>query len=172
MYYTKDFIPDSGWVSHVSYRWNRKKLENLLKNFPKIKLQEPEAQWEFKLSYYVDQDFNDDDLANLYKFLDDSRIKANVLLTDNTYLDLLPFRASKGNALKYLSYKWKANLSQFITAGNGGNDIDMLKGKTKGIVVSNYSPELEPLKKSKDVYFANTPLAAGVLEGLHHYKRP
>ncbi len=45
----------------------------------------------------------------------------------------------------------------------------MLKGKTKAIVVSNYSPELEPLKKNKHIYFANTPLAIGVLEGITHY---
>ena len=171
LYYTKDFISDSGWNSHISYRWNRKKIETILQNQPKLRLQEPEAQWRFKLSYYVDEDFNEDDLANLYKLLDDNRIKANVLLTDNTFLDLLPYRASKGNALKYLGYKWKVPLEQFITAGNGGNDIDMLKGKTKGIVVSNYSPELESLKKSKDVYFARTSLSQGVLEGIEFYQK-
>ena len=171
LYYTPACIPDSGWESHISYRWDRAKLEKTLLKFPKIRLQEPEAQWQFKLSYYVDKDFGEDDLANLYKFLDDHRFKVNLLLTDNTFLDFLPYRASKGNALKYLSYKWKAPLGHFITAGNGGNDIDMLKGKTKGIVVSNYSPELEFLRKSKDVYFAKRPLAEGVMEGLTFYRK-
>ena len=170
LYYTPDFIPDSGWESHISFRWNRDRLEGLLEKFPKIRLQEAAAQWNFKLSYYVDEDFNGDDLANLYKFLDDHRMKVNVLLTDNTFLDLLPYRASKGNALKYLSYKWKAPLERFITAGNGGNDIDMLKGKPKGIVVANYSPELESLRRSKGVYFSKNQLAEGVLEGIKHYK--
>lgn len=169
LYYTQEFIPDSGWESHISYRWDRERLETLLRKFPKIHLQEPEAQWPFKLSFYVEEDFGEDDLANLYKFLDDNRFKTNVLLTDNTFLDFLPLRASKGNALKYLSYKWNIPLDQFITAGNGGNDIDMLNGKAKGIVVSNYSPELESLKKNRGVYFANSPLASGVLEGLAHY---
>ena len=169
LYYTKDFIPDSGWESHISFRWDRAKLERALGKLEKLKLQEAEAQWKFKLSYYVAEDFDEDDLANVYKTLHDHRIKANILLTDNTFLDLLPVRASKGNALKYLSYKWKIPLEKFVTAGNGGNDIDMLKGKTKGIVVSNYSPELESLKKGKDIYFAETPLAKGVLEGIEHY---
>ena len=136
-----------------------------MQKFPKIRLQEAAAQWNFKLSYYVEDDFNEDDLADLYKFLDDHRMKVNVLLTDNTFLDLLPYRASKGNAMKYLSYKWKAPLEKFITAGNGGNDTDMLKGKAKGIVVANYSPELESLRKRKDVYFAKTKYSEGVLEG-------
>lgn len=170
LYYTDEFIPDSGWNHHISYRWNRIKLESLLQSFPKIRLQEEEAQWRFKLSYYVDPSFTEDDLANLYQFLHDNKMKVNVLLTDNLYLDLLPFRASKGNALKYLSYKWKAPLEQFITAGNGGNDMDMLKGKPKGIVVSNYSPELSVLKNMKDVYFAGKPLVEGVLEGIEFYQ--
>jgi sucrose-phosphate synthase len=45
----------------------------------------------------------------------------------------------------------------------------VLKGKTKGIVVANHSPEMEQLKKSKNIYFAGKPLAAGVLEGINHY---
>lgn len=169
LYYTEEFIPDSGWETHISYEWNRENLEQLLNKFPKLQLQEPEAQWKFKLSYYVDDDFNDDNLAALNKFLDDHNIKANILLTDNKFLDFLPLRASKGNVLKYLSSKWKSPLEQFITAGNGGNDYDMLKGETKGIVVANYSPELESLRKHKDIYFSGTPLAEGVLEGIQYY---
>jgi sucrose-phosphate synthase len=169
LYYTKDFIPDSGWYSYISYQWKRQKLEDLMTKFPKIKLQETNAQWKFKLSYYVDETFNEDDLANLYQLLDTHRLKANILLTDNLYLDFLPIRASKGNALKYLSYKWHIPLDKFITAGNGGNDIDMLRGKTNGIVVANYSPELEVLRKQKKIYFAQEPLAAGILEGIEYY---
>jgi sucrose-phosphate synthase len=88
------------------------------------------------------------------------------LVTDNKFLDLLPFRASKGSAIRYLSYKWKMPLENFITAGNGGNDRDMLNGKAKGIVVSNYSSELEELRKNKSIYFSKDAAAMGVLEGI------
>ena len=60
-------------------------------------------------------------------------------------------------------------LEQFITAGNSGNDIDMLSGKTKGIVVANYSDELENLKKNNSIYFTKHPLAMGVLEGINFH---
>ena len=171
LYYTEAFLPDTGWKQHISYRWNRKKLEQVLSHFPKIKLQEEAAQWEFKLSYYVDADFDEDDLAALYHLLSQNKLKVNVLLTDGLYLDLLPYRASKGNALKYLSYKWKAPLEDFITAGNGGNDMDMLKGRTKGIVVANHSPELKQLQNTKGIYFAKESLYKGVLEGLAFYEK-
>ena len=169
IYYTDKFIPDNGWDSHIDYQWKRNELQNELSKFPGIHLQEPAAQWRFKLSYYVDEKFSEDDLANLYKFLDDRKLRAKVLLTENRYLDLLPFRASKGGAVRYLSYKWKVPLENFITAGNSGNDRDMLKGKAKGIVVANYSPELEELKKNKLIYFTKNPLAKGVLEGIRYH---
>ncbi|RYF87913.1 MAG: HAD-IIB family hydrolase, partial [Chitinophagaceae bacterium] len=166
IYYTDQLIPDKGWDSHINHQWKRKELQLALEKFPGLRLQERDAQWPFKLSYYVEDHFNEDDLANLYKFLDDQKLRAKVLLTDNKYLDLLPFRASKGSAVRYLSYKWNHPINKVITAGNGGNDKDMLNGKAKGIVVSNYSAELEELKKNKSIYFAKTPIATGVLEGI------
>lgn len=169
LYYTEKMIPDKGWESHIDYQWKRDELQEALTQFPGIRLQEAAAQWPFKLSYYVDDFFDADALANLYKFLDDRKLRAKVLLTDNKFLDLLPFRASKGSAVRYLSYKWKITLDNFITAGNGGNDKDMLNSKTRAIVVSNYSPELEELRKIKSVYFATVPTAAGVLEGILHH---
>ncbi len=169
IYYTDKFIQDNGFESHIDYHWKRNELENALAKFPGIHLQEKAAQWRFKLSYYVDKKFNEDDMANLYKFLDDHKLRAKVLLTENLYLDFLPFRASKGSAVRYLSYKWKLPLQHFITAGNSGNDIDMLKGKARGVVVSNYSPELEPLKKNKHIFFSKEPLSRGVLDGIKHH---
>jgi sucrose-phosphate synthase len=169
IYYTDKLIQDNGYESHIDYQWKRKELQNALSKFPGLHLQEPDAQWRFKLSYYVDAGFNEDDLANLHKFLDDQKLRAKVLLTENRFLDLLPFRASKGNAMRYLSYKWKMPLQYFITAGNSGNDIDMLKGKAKGIVVSNYSLELEPLRKNKLIYFSKEPLSKGVLDGIKYH---
>jgi sucrose-phosphate synthase len=169
IYYTNKFIPDNGFESHIDYQWKREELQKALEKLRGIRLQEPEAQWPYKLSYYVNNDFDEDDIANLYKFLDDRKLRAKLLITENHYLDVLPFRAGKGNAVHYLSYKWKIPPENFITAGNSGNDIDMLKGKAKGIVVANHSPEMEQLKKSKNIYFASKALAAGVLEGINHY---
>lgn len=169
IFYTEDFLPDNGYESHIDYQWKREELQNALSIFPGLELQGPEAQWKFKLSYYISETFGEDDLADLHKFLDDKKLRAKVLMTDNKYLDLLPFRASKGSAVRYLSYKWKLPLERFITAGNSGNDKDMLTGKAKGIVVSNYSPELEGLRKNRNVYFAEKSLASGVLEGIEHY---
>ncbi|HEY5918845.1 MAG TPA: HAD family hydrolase, partial [Chryseolinea sp.] len=169
IYYSSEFIHDSGWQNHIDFLWEKEKIQLALSKFPLIKLQEPQAQWPHKLSYYVAESFNRDDLAEIYRLLDEQKLRSKILLTENRYLDLLPFRASKGGAVRYLGYKWNIPLDRFITAGNSGNDIDMLAGKMKGIVVSNYSPELEELKKNRSVYFAKSPLAKGALEGVLHY---
>lgn len=169
IYYSNEFIPDRGWYSHIDYQWKRAELQAVLQKLPGLRLQEEMAQWPFKLSYYVEDHFNADDLANLHKLLDDHKLRAKVLLTDNKFLDLLPFRASKGSAVRYLAYKWNHPISKIITAGNGGNDKDMLNGKAKGIVVANYSPELEELRKNKSIYFSKEPVALGVMEGIRHY---
>jgi len=169
IYYTEKFIPDKGWERHIDRQWKRNALQEILSDFPGIRLQEQDAQWRFKLSYYVDQNFTENTLANLYQLLDIHKLKARILLTENRYLDILPFRASKGSAVRYLSYKWKIPLERIITAGNSGNDEDMLKGKTNAIVVANYSPELERLRNHKLIYFTKRNLAKGVLEGIQHH---
>jgi sucrose-phosphate synthase len=170
IFYTPDFEPDKGWESHISYLWKRNEIEKLLIDFPKLTLQENLAQREFKLSYYVGKDFTDDDLNSIHKILYENKLRAKLLLTENKYLDILPFRASKGNAIRFLSNKWKTPVEKFLTAGNSGNDIDMLKGRVKGIVVANHSPEMRPLRNLKDIYFANKNLSEGVLEGVNYYE--
>jgi sucrose-phosphate synthase len=171
IYYTPKFVPDKGWQSYIDYLWDKDKIQAALSRFPFVRLQEVQAQWPYKLSYYVEDTFDRDDLAEIYRILDEQKLRAKILLTENRYLDVLPFRASKGGAVRYLSYKWNVPQERFITAGNSGNDIDMLIGKMKGIVVSNYSPELEDLKKNRSVYFAKSSHAKGVLEGIRHYTK-
>lgn len=169
LYYTKDFIPDSGWEKHINHQWKRQAIVDAMATLAAITPQQQSAQWPFKISYYAAENFSGDDLADINKRLYDSKLHAKVLFTDHKYLDIIPRRAGKGNVVRYLSYKWKLPMEQFITAGNGGNDIDMLQGQARAIVVANYSKELDLLKGKRNVYFAGQPLAAGIAEGIEYY---
>ncbi|HBR95052.1 MAG TPA: hypothetical protein DEA90_12905, partial [Opitutae bacterium] len=42
-------------------------------------------------------------------------------------------------------------------------------GNTLGVVVGNYSRELEKLRKYPRVYFAEQEHAAGIIEGIQYY---
>src|SRR3546814_750563 len=133
-----------------------------------MRLQPEENQREFKLSSYVIPD-KMPPLRKLYQLLREHGLQANLVYSHQAYLDVLPERASKGRAIRYLSYKWGVPLQNFLVAGDSGNDEEMLVGDTLGIVVGNHSPELEPLRGLEQIYFAEHVCARGVLEGIEHY---
>jgi sucrose-phosphate synthase len=60
-------------------------------------------------------------------------------------------------------------MDRVLVAGDSGNDEEMLSGRSLGVVVANYSPELETLRGMRRIYFASQPGTTGVLEGIKHY---
>ncbi|SFC75626.1 HAD-IIB family hydrolase [Flavobacterium phragmitis] len=170
IYYTngKDYILDKGWSTFLSGRWKREDVENRLRTISWIKLQEEEAQNPFKISYCYDKDkYNYDQLVAA---LGKGWYKINIIASHGQFLDIIPKRASKGNAIKFLCRKWAIPLSKVIAAGDSGNDIDMFRGAIKGIIVGNRSTELEHYKTTKSIFVATSPASSGILEGLKHYK--
>jgi len=97
-------------------------------------------------------------------------LHAQVIYSHSEFLDLLPIRASKGHAIRYLSYKWGLPLANFLVSGDSGNDIEMLVGDTMAVVVGNYSADLTHLKGVPRIYFAQAQYAHGILEGMQYYK--
>ena len=85
-------------------------------------------------------------------------------------MDILPYRASKGKAIRYLSYKWEIPLGHFLVCGDSGNDEEMLRGEPLGVVVGNYSPELKKLKGNRGIYFAKQKYCGGIIEGIERYQ--
>ena len=96
--------------------------------------------------------------------------KANLVASHGQFLDVLPVRASKGRAIRYLAYKWGFQLNDFLVSGDSGNDIDMLSGDTLGVVVGGHSEELKSLAADEHVFFAEAPYARGILQGIAHYR--
>ena len=170
IYYTngKDYILDKGWSTFLSGRWKRDDVESRLKSVPWIKLQEEEAQNPFKISYYYDKEkYNYDELVAA---LGKGWYKINIIPSHGQFLDFIPKRASKGNAIKFLCRKWSIPLSNVIAAGDSGNDIDMFRGAIKGIIVGNRSVELNHYETTKSIFVAKSSASSGILEGLKHYK--
>ena len=143
-------------------------MRQRLADIPYITLQEDEHQAPYKLSYYMDP--GKDRLPKIHHVLTKNRFLYTLIYSHQRYLDILPFRASKGKALRYLSYKWEIPLHRFLVCGDSGNDEEMLKGVPKAVIVGNYSDELAHLKPGRTIYFADAPYAGGILEGLAHYK--
>jgi sucrose-phosphate synthase len=158
---------DQGWSTHIGYRWQPGKIREVMAGLDWVSLQEDDAQRPYKISYYMKTD--PDLLALVHRALADAGLRYHAVHSGGQFLDILPFRASKGKAVRYLDYKWSISLGQTVTAGDTGNDETMLRGEIKGIVVGNYGPELEQLRGLRRIYFAQAHHAAGILEGLRHY---
>ncbi|MPS47535.1 HAD-IIB family hydrolase [Methylobacillus sp.] len=169
IHYGARLIPDTGWANHIRHKWRRDALEEAMKYFPGLTLQAEENQREFKLSYIVDPD-KMPPLEEINLHLRSQQLFAQLIYSHNEFLDLLPIRASKGHAIRYLAYKWGVPVRHFLVAGDSGNDHEMLVGDTLGVVVGNHSQELEQLRGMEQVYFAKGHYAAGILEGIAHYR--
>lgn len=168
IHYGRGLRPDTGWANHIRHLWRRDALAATLAEVPGLTPQKPENQREFKLSYNVDPDTMPPPRA-LHALLRGQGLHAKLIYSHQAYLDVLPVRASKGQAVRYLAYKWGLPLRAFLVAGDSGNDEEMLLGDTLGVVVANHSPELADLRGLEQIYFAEADHAAGILEGMAHY---
>lgn len=162
-------IPDVGWANHIRHLWRREDVLTAMTAVPGLRLQTAENQREFKLSYLADP-ARMPPVEQISQHLRAHGLHAQVIYSHHEFLDILPIRASKGHAIRYLSYKWGLPLANFLVSGDSGNDIEMLVGDTMGVVVGNYSEDLRHLKGVPRIYFAQARYAYGILEGMQHYR--
>jgi sucrose-phosphate synthase len=165
--YKGELIYSDGWAAHISHLWQRDKIVELLSRFDFLKYQEKANQRKFKISYYTND--NTRNLNKVRELLLKNKIKCNLIFSHGQFLDILPYRASKGKAIRYLAYRWNIPFEKILVAGDSGNDMEMLKGDMLGVVVANYSPELEDLRGSRRIYFSEKKFAAGIKDGIDHY---
>lgn len=162
-------IPDIGWANHIRHLWRRDDVVKAMQEIAGIRLQTADNQREFKISYLVDPQTMPA-VEKISQHLHAHGLHAQIIYSHGEFLDLLPIRASKGHAIRYLSYKWGLPLASFLVSGDSGNDIEMLVGDTMAVVVGNYSEDLTHLKGVPRIYFAQAQYAHGILEGMQHYK--
>lgn len=167
IYYGPNLRIDRGWQQHLSKNWKPDHIRDVLGQFQFLELQGPEGQRSLKISYYLEDD--QDLLARIHQKLYQDKLHCQIIYSHGQFLDILPYRASKGRAIKYLQYKWGISPQNVMVAGDSGNDEDMLRGRSCGLVVANHSPELEELKGKPRIYFSPQKYAAGILDGLNHY---
>jgi sucrose-phosphate synthase len=167
IYYGPKLTPDNSWRQHISHQWKPELIQEELAALDFLVLQEEENRRQFKISYYMED--NAELLAKVHEKLQRRKIRYHLVFSRGQFLDILPYRASKGKAVRYLSYKWEIPLADILACGNSGSDMDMLRGDTAGVVVGNYSKEIEPLRGLRRTYFSKQAYAAGILDGINHY---
>ncbi|HKJ76664.1 MAG TPA: HAD-IIB family hydrolase [Gammaproteobacteria bacterium] len=168
IYYGRQLVRDTGWDRHIDYRWEPERLRKALKGVPGLRLQPKTNQHPHKISYYINAD-RAPKIRELVRHMRSQDLHAKVVFSHGSNLDLLPIRACKGQAVRYLGAKWGLWPEHMLVAGDSGNDLEMLRGNTLGVVVGNHHPEIRRLKGEPRIYFAEGRHAWGILEGIDHY---
>lgn len=168
IYYAPKLIADIAWARHIDYQWTPHKIRQLLNDFPGLERQPKVEQSRFKLSYYINPDIAD--IEEIRSLLHQEEQAVHIQMAFGQYLDIMPLRASKGLALRYVADRWQIPLERIFVAGGSGADEDMMRGNTLAAVVANrHHEELSKLVDVERIYFSSKPFAAGILEALDYY---
>ncbi len=169
IYYNPGLTRDVAWSNHIDHMWRRRAVVNVLKELPGLELQPKTEQSKYKISYYYDASIAPE-VDEIIHLLHQQEQSVNVVLAFGQYLDIVPVRASKGFALRWFAEMWGIPLEHILAAGGSGADEDMMRGNTLSVVVANrHHEELSELANSEDIYFADRPFAAGILQAIEHY---
>jgi sucrose-phosphate synthase len=170
IYYTPQLLADIAWTYHIDHLWTPRVLRRIMGDLPGLRLQHKSEQSRFKLSYLYDSAAAPP-LSEILTLLRQQELSVNPTLSFGQFFDIVPARASKGQALRYFARQRNIPLERILTAGGSGADEDMLRGNTRGVVVANrHREELSMLDESSNsIYFADRPHAWGLLEAIEHY---
>ncbi|MFO7714441.1 HAD-IIB family hydrolase [Desulfosarcina sp.] len=155
-----------------------------------LELQPPEKQNRYKASYYTDPSIDPRTLKQqISDLLEDHDIATHIIWSRDDaeqigLLDILPRRANKLQAIRFLMTDKAFEESNIVFAGDSGNDLDVLVSGFQAILVNNAAEDvrqtaihrLAEAGHNHRLYLAkgdfmglNGNYAAGVLEGLAHF---
>lgn len=169
IHYAPELTADIAWARHIDHNWTPRRIRRLFSDLPGLELQPDNQQSWFKLSYFVDPEIAPS-LEEINSLLHREEQNVNITLSFGQFLDVMPARASKGLALRYVADRWGIPLDHILVAGGSGADEDMMRGNTLAVVVANrHEEELSQLADVENIYYARRAYARGILEAIDHY---
>ncbi len=185
-------LPD--WQEKIGRDWagiGHDRLAECLADIDLLRLQEPEKQAPFKLSYYAPVDIDSGALkSELQARLALLGVKASLIWSideaaDIGLLDVLPAGATKYHAVDFLMRRLGHDETTTLFAGDSGNDLEVLVSPIPSVLVANGHPEVreQALRlaaangQADRLYCArggwsgmNGNYSAGILEGIAHFR--
>ncbi|UCG32420.1 MAG: HAD-IIB family hydrolase [Phycisphaerales bacterium] len=160
---------DRQWHEIIGADWDKAQVEEILGSIPEARMQDQEWQSPFKSSYYLEENV-ERRLAEIHERLEAADLRAKVVYSAGQFLDLLPIRSGKGEAVRYVAGKKDVAAENVVTCGDTGNDLDMMREELgfRAIAVGNSAPELKAFQR-EHVFHAQAAYAAGIREGLEAY---
>ncbi|HGX91874.1 MAG TPA: glycosyltransferase, partial [Candidatus Tenderia sp.] len=99
IHYGRAIREDDWWADHIDYHWNPRRIRRVLAGIDGLKLQPKIEQSSFKLSYYYDPR-KAPSVEEIVALIRQQELTANVSCSFGQFLDIVPSRASKGQALR------------------------------------------------------------------------
>ncbi len=170
IYYGSESQSDRFWQSCIGIDWNRQAVQEALSDLKEhLLLQEPDQQAPFKVSYCL-KDAGESILPLVTKRLRRKGQAARPHLRCHSFLDVVPLRASRTEAIRYLALRWGLPLESLLVVASQQGDAELMKGLTSAVVPAEHDPCLEGLKSHQRVFFSSRSRVGGVIEGLNHYR--
>lgn len=161
--------PLDDWYRYIQAGFARDEVTAFIaEHFSTLTPQPEENQTPLKISYFWEE-ASSADLDNLQYTLLEAQRPVKLVYSSDVYLDIIPERAGIGPAVKFLMDSLVLSPNQVFVCGDSGNDIDLFQYGFRGIVVGNATVELKKAVELR-AYFSHNDYAAGLLEGLNHYK--
>ena len=154
IYYNSESQQDIGWQSSIAIDWDREGVANSLSDLTdNLQLQDNDQQSPYKVSYLVKQP-GDAILPLVRKRLRQQGYAATPHLRCHWYLDIVPLRASRAEAIRYLSLRWGLFLEQIFVVASQQGDAELIRGLTTTLIPEEHDPSLTTYRTHKRVYCA------------------
>ncbi len=169
IYYGSEDQQDRFWQTSIGVDWDRDGVEKALSALRNhLVLQDSEQQSVYKVSYLLEQP-GEAILPLVRKRLRQQGQAALPHLRCHWYLDVVPLRASRTEAIRHLVLRWGLSLEQVFVIASQQGDAELIRGLTTAVVPANHDPCLEGLRSQQRVFFASKS-KNGVVDGLKHYQ--
>ena len=170
IHYGQESEADLFWSAQIGVDWDRAGVESALADLTDhIALQRPDQQGPFKLSYTI-LDAGEEILPLIRQRLRQRHQAARPQLRCHWFLDVLPLRASRSEAIRFLALRWGLPLEQMLVVASEQGDGELVCGRPAAVVLGDHDPCLDDFRQQQRVYFATRAQLPGVLEGIQHYR--
>ena len=190
------WLPWRSWQEEIAPSWRGLTATGLIPLFEglaELRLQEPEKQNRYKLSYYLPLGVDVGSLLHRMEGrLGEEGLKASLIhsvdeAAGTGLLDVLPAAATKLHAVEHLMRQQGFGANETVFAGDSGNDLPVITSTIPSVLVANAHPDtirqarqqVEELGTHPFFYLAqgdflgmNGNYSAGILEGIAHFHPP
>ena len=185
--HVQPYDEDQDFLEHIvdqSEGWNTQEFRKTLGSLAGLLEQEDWRNNNLKLSYYTSPEELEILGKEVKRRVDQICSECTVVTsthgsfengTARGFLDILPKRATKAGALRFLMEKMRISNEEVVFSGDSGNDLDCLSAEWRSTLVRNATPEIRDALSQSDlsrVHFAeglgslNGYSSEGVIEGL------